>query len=91
MKNAHSIKELFSEWTDFDIGEYYLACMFGLVEYTEDYSTFRETKAIYNMKNSVGEALCGMLEELVNGGILIYDADLCQYKWNDSFVFDSRS
>lgn len=83
-------REMFSEWTDFDIAEYYVACLIGLCEYDETGATFRDSKSVYNTSNGVGNMLYRILKDLTEGGVLMFDSDLGQYKFNDSFFFTSE-
>lgn len=87
VKRLLTIEDLFSDWTDFDVGEYYIACLLGLVEYSEDYKIFRTTKGIYNTKNKHGDMLYRFLEELVHADVLKFDVNLGQYRWNDRYKF----
>ena len=63
-------KTLFKDWVDADIGESYLACMLGLMEYDDGLRmTFTNAKGVFNTENRVGDALCMMFEQMVEGGI----------------------
>lgn len=78
------IDELFHDWVDFDIAEYYLACLLGIVKYDESLSEFRRTKGIYVTKNDVGDMLFGFLEKLVEVNIFERN-DVLGYRFNKSF------
>ena len=79
------IEQLFKEWVDFDVAEYFLACRLGIVKFDESYDEFRRTKGVYNTKNPIGDMLYSMLEQLSDVGILIRGDD--GYKWNDKSSF----
>jgi len=83
--NVPSIELLFKDWVDFDIAEYYLACLLGIVKYDESNHEFVRTKGVYNTKNPVGDMLYSMLEQLSDIGILIRGDD--GYRWNDESSF----
>ena len=83
-----NVKELFSEWTDFDIAEYYLACLFGFCKFDQTFEVFRETKAIYNTKNRVETMLYDILQNLIDGGVLDFDESLSQVRANQAFAFN---
>jgi len=77
------INELFADWVDFDIAEYYIACLIGLVKFDSNYDEFRRTKGVYNSKNDVGDMLYLFLEKLADVKVLERGGD--GYRWNHSF------
>jgi hypothetical protein len=84
-----TLKELFSEWTDGDVAQYYLACQPRLMAYdgskaNEWSATFDEVKGVFNTNNTFSKMTYAMLEELVEGGILETNDDV-QFRWNKSF------
>ena len=86
MKNIDiTITELFDDWTEPDLGEYYVACLLGVMEYDADLDKmFSKAKGVFRTKNKVGDALFHILEELVEAGFLLKNEE-CQYRCNKSF------
>jgi len=78
------IGELFLNWVDFDVAEYYLACLIGLVRYDDSWDEFRRTKGVYNTKNEVGDMLYLFLEKLVEVELLEKD-EIKGYRWNKDY------
>ena len=79
-----TLKELFSEWADYDIAMYYLACLFGMMKYDDSFSEFRKHKHLFATKNEMSDMFYELLERMVEGGILEND-DEHGYRWNKEF------
>ena len=78
------IDELFRDWVDFDIAEYYLACLIGIAKYDETFAEFRRIKEKFWTKNDLGDMLYSTLEKLTDIEILEKDGD-SRYRWNSKF------
>ncbi len=81
MVQVPTIRELFQDWQDFDVAEYYFCCLLGLVEYDESFDAFRENKGVFCTKNRMSDVLFDTLESLVALGILEKNDDI-QYRYN---------
>ena len=79
-----NIKDLFNDWVEPDIAQYYLACLLGLMEYDNSFVNFRRLKSIFNVRNKIGDMFFEILEKMVEGGILESN-EFTQYRWNQSF------
>ncbi len=81
-----TIQELFEDWIEPDIAEYYLACMLGIMEYHENSNIeyHRKVKGVFAVASKLGTALFKMLEQMVEGGML-EKRDDWDYRWNKSF------
>jgi len=84
MTDIKTLKEILKDWTDFDVAEYYLGCCLGLNKdernsFTVDY------KHIFWTHNDIGNTLGNILMQLKDIGVLEYDPDEIQYKWNEKF------
>jgi hypothetical protein len=81
-----TIKELFDNWVQPDVAEYYLACLLGIMEYDESIPDFYPAKVggVFNTHNKIETMLFKMLEAMVKGGILETQED-GDYRWNKSF------
>lgn len=78
-------KELFSDWIEPDVAEYYLVCLLDIFEYNSNLDdTFRKVSGVFNTGNKVGDMLFDMLENMVKGEILEKNEEF-QYRWNNSF------
>lgn len=83
-----TLKNLLSEWTAFDVAEFYLACALGLMKW-DDWPTGTPipNKWIFWSNNPIGNMLHKTLEAIVQAGILEENGDN-QFRWNASFVAD---
>lgn len=79
-----SIQELFNDWIEPDVAEYYLACLLGVMEYDDKWINYSEAKGIFMTKNKFGDMLYEMLEKMAKTGLLEKDEDDYQYRWNKS-------
>lgn len=79
-----TFKELFSDWVEPDIAEYYLACLLGLMTYDASLKYFWEVKSVFNTRNKFADMLFAMLEQLVEAGVL-EENEYTQYRWNNLF------
>ena len=75
------IEELFENWEDFDVAQYYLACLLGLMDYDETWDEFRRVKGVFWTNNKIGNMLCNMLEKMVESKILEKNED-SEFRWN---------
>ena len=63
-----TIKELFSNWIEPDVAEYYLAYLLGIMEYDGNLEVvFWKVKGVFNTGNKVGD----MLFDKYTFGILV--------------------
>jgi hypothetical protein len=67
-RQTPSIEKLFDDWVDYDIVQYYLACLVGIIKYDDGYEEFRRTKGVFSTKNDLGTAMFHFLEEMVRVG-----------------------
>lgn len=80
-----SMRELFREWIDPDVAEYYLACAIELMDFDEDLNgMFWENKGVFNTRNRIGNMLYEILEKLVESSVLEKNDD-AQYRWKPDF------
>ena len=79
-----SLEKFFSDWTDPDIGMYYVFCLLGFAEHDTNYQSFRDYKGIFASKDPFGDELYFFLENLVKIGMLEKNDD-CQYRWNSGY------
>jgi hypothetical protein len=78
------IEELFEDWVDFDVAEYYLCCLLGLTKYDESFDEFRRIKGLYNTGNQYEKMFFEFLEKMAEAKLLEKDDGL-GYRWNKSF------
>jgi hypothetical protein len=72
-----------SDWTDADAAAFLLGIALGLMP---DESAFGSAKHVFWTRNPIGEMLYGMLDRLVEHGVLEKrDEPDWQYRWNSSF------
>ena len=59
-------KELFADWVEPDVSEYYLACLIGIMDLDTDRNdSFLKAKGVLNSRNRLSTALYHMLENMV--------------------------
>ena len=80
-----TLQELFNQWLEPDVAEYYLACSMGLMKYEESFDEFRRVKGVFNTKNKYGDLFFEMLQQMSAAGILEKDSEDYQFRWNKSF------
>ena len=78
-----TLKELFNDWVEPDVAQYYLACLLGLMAYDSTLAMFKKNSSIFHVRNELGTMLFQILEEIVKGGVLESN-ELGQYRWNNS-------
>jgi hypothetical protein len=74
-----SLKQSLSDWTDWDIAQYELAVVLGLIPEGADFVV--ETKHIFWSNHPLGRLLSAFLESLVDNDVLEFDAEVCMYRW----------
>ena len=83
--NMLTIEQLFDDWTEPDVGEYYLACLLGLMVFEKDLDgVFWTQRGVFNTRNKISTMLFRMLEAMVEGSVLEKN-DEYQYRWNKQF------
>jgi hypothetical protein len=79
------LKEKLSDWTDFDLAQYYLACSLGLLVHDDSLNNFRLAKHVFWSRHHIGDMLSEMLQMMVENDILEYDNEDQRFRWNQSF------
>jgi hypothetical protein len=81
------LKTKLSQWTEFDVAMYWLACSLGLLEQDETMEVYNEYKALFWTNNKHHQHLKTILDELVGLGALEYkENDNSLVRWNAQFV-----
>jgi hypothetical protein len=80
-----SIDQLFADWVEPDISQYFLACLLGLMQYDDDLKEWRRARVVFDVRNDLGTALYRILEELVKAEVL-NENELGQYRRNPNFL-----
>lgn len=80
------LKEICSDWEDWDVVEFNLGCHLGLFENTSE--CWLKNKWVFWTGNSLGDTLYGMLQSLVKEGCLLENDDN-QFKWNPDYEIGS--
>lgn len=75
-----SFKTSLQDWTDFDVAQYELAVVLGLIPEGTDFAV--DAKHIFWTNNPLGNLLVGLLVTLVDNGVLEYDAEESRYRWS---------
>jgi hypothetical protein len=76
-----NLMSLLKEWSDPDITQYYLACSLGILAYDSNFRNFRRSKHIFWTKNKTSALLRGILELLINDGLIEFDPEDSKYRW----------
>jgi hypothetical protein len=82
-----TLRENLTDWTDWDIAEYYLAVALGIMPTEEgDGEIFRlKAKHVFWTDNPVGVFLGGVLGELAELGVLDHDDEEERFRWNPGY------
>lgn len=78
------IRSLFTDWVEPDVSCYYMACLLGMLIYSDDQAEWRNVKGIFNTNNPISTATFHLLECLVSEGLLESNEDT-QYRWNRDY------
>lgn len=79
-----TLKEYLKDWIDIDIAMYYLAVCLGMIE--DDERAFSVTyKHIFCSNNIAGNCLSDMLKKLQDLGVLEFNEEEMQFRWNKKF------
>ncbi len=80
-----NLKNLLKDWEDQDVSAYYLACCLGFIDYDTSFAIFRESKWIFCTGNPASEFLSNALHKMLEIGMLEFNDDTNQYRWNKEF------
>ena len=77
------IEELFDDWVEFDVAQYYLACLLSLTTYDPS-GGFARMKGPFSWKSEFGTMCYEILEKMVSADLLERN-EVRGYRWNKSF------
>ena len=77
-----NFREKLKNWVDIDFAAYYLGIQLGLMP---DEPGFGRAKHVFWSRHVVGEALVESLNQLKIAGILEFNEEEMQYRWNSEF------
>ena len=88
MRKFNTLRDALKDWQDDDVAMLHLAHAIGIVE---DVAAVHNAKAVFWSKNSLGEFLYRLLQELKNEGLIESDEAESRYRWKQDFAWESKA